>query len=361
VYRNGHAFVAVHVIGRSAAVDALFLLDTGATLSLIDRELLAELNLEPAGDLEGLSVGGTMPVELVEVPFLEIGGVLLEGQVLGTTPLARTMGEQLGIEAAGVLGFDFFSRFIVTLDFNQGRFVLRRAASGPPPAEGTTLPIRFVDQQPTVEGVLDGAFRGRWRLDTGADALAVHTPAAAAWELRSRHEPFRELLTEGLHGATPVSVVRADTFQLGPYVFRRPLLLLPHESTGVLGAGSIDGNLGTSILDRFVLTVDFGRSQIHLVPGPGFAREDRIRTVDFHIGWSGTRVEVLAVEPDGKGHEQGLRVGQEVLRIAGRPATQWTESDLARLWSGERSVVVVVVVRDSTGRQRMALEIPAAP
>jgi len=361
VYRNGHAFVAVHVIGRSAAVDALFLLDTGATLSLIDSELLAELNLEPTGDLQGLSVGGTMPIELVKVPFLRIGGILLEDQVLGTTPFARRMSEQLGVEAAGVLGFDFFSRFVVTLDFSGGRCVLQRADSGPPPAGGTTLPLQFVDQQPTVQGVLDGNFRGRWRLDTGADALAVHTPSAQAWGLHDRHPTIRELVTEGLHGATPVSVVRADAFQLGPYEVRRPLLLLPTDGEGVLAAGSIDGNLGTSILERFVITVDFGRSQIHLVPSPTFAREDRIRTVDFLIGWSGARVEVLAVESSGEGHARGLRAGQEVVRIGGRPAIQWTESELARLWAGETDTSVVVIVRDDAGRHRIAVDIPPAP
>ena len=361
VYRSGHAFIAVHVIGRSAAVDALFLLDTGATLSLLDSELLADLNLEPAGDLQGLAVGGTMPVQLVEIPFLRVGGVLLEGQVLGVTPIARTMSDQLGVEAAGVLGFDFFSRFVVTLDFAGGHCTLQRAGSGQPATEGTTLPLRFVDQQPTVEGVLDGSFRGRWRLDTGADALAVHTPAAAAWGLAERHPAIRELVTEGLSGATPVTVVRADSFQLGPYEIDRPLLLIPSESLGVLGAESIDGNLGTSILDRFEITVDFGRSQLHLVPGPVFLRRDRIRTTDFLIGWSGTGVEVLMVEPGGEGHRSGLRVGQEVLRIAGRSALDWTELELTRLWSGEAGNTVVVVVRDGANRRRIAFDIPPAP
>ena len=361
VYRSGHAFVAVHVIGRSAAVDALFLLDTGATLSLLDSELLADLNLEPQGDLQGLAVGGTMPVQLVEIPFLRIGGVLLEGQVLGATPIARTMGDQLGIEAAGVLGFDFFSRFVVTLDFAGGRCTLERSGSGHPPSEGTTLPLRFVDQQPTIEGVLDGCFRGRWRLDTGADALAVHTPAAAAWGLAERHPAIRELVTEGLSGTTPVSVIRADSFLLGPYEIDSPEVLVPIESVGVLAAESIDGNLGTSILERFELTVDFGRSQVHLVPGPVFLRQDHVRTTDFLIGWSGTRVEVLRVEPGGDGHSSGLRVGQEVLRIAGRSALLWTELELTRLWAGEAEHTVVVVVRDGTNRRRIALDVPASP
>ena len=356
-YRSGHAFIDVHVIGKGAAVDGTFLLDTGSTTSLLDRGVLDALGLEPAGDLEGLAVGGTMEMELVEVPFLRVGGVLLEAQVLGTSTFAEAMSEQLGVEVIGLLGYDFFSRLAVTMDFAGGRCVLHPAGAWQPPDEGAVLTIDFVDQQPVVHAVLDDSLTGRWRLDTGADVLAVHGPAAATWKLTESHPVVREIQAAGIGGTARAMMLRADSFRIGPYEVSRPLVLVPSDPGGVLGAEAIAGNLGTSILERFVMTVDFGRRQLHLVPGPLFGQQDRVQVAGFEIGWVGTRVQVIEVAPGSAAEQQGLRAGQEVLRLAGRLAVKWPQSELERLIAGELGDSVVVVVREGGRRKRIKLDI----
>ncbi len=360
-YETGHALIDVHVIGRSAAVDGAFLLDTGATLSMVDAALLPQLNLEPAGDLEGLAVGGTLDVELVEIPFFRVPGVLLEDQVVGVAAFAEDVSAQLGVEVAGILGYDFFSRFAVTLDLPGRTCTLHHANAWRAPDHGAVLPIEFVDHQPTVHGVLDGAFAGRWRLDTGADALAVHGPAAEAWDLLDLHGPGHPLTTAGMGGTSPAVLVQAHSFALGPYEIGGPRLLLPQGDTGVLHAESIAGNLGTSILERFVLTIDLGREQLHLHPGRGFKHGDRVRTVDFHVGRVGARLEVIRVLPGGEGHSAGLRVGQRVLRIAGRPAARWSDTELNALWAGQGAREITLVVQGDDGRERVHVQVPAGP
>ncbi len=361
IYATGHAFVDVHVIGKSAAVDGLFLLDTGATLSMVDASLLPQLNLEPAGDLEGLAVGGTMEVELAEIPFFNVHGVLLEDQVVGVSTFAEAISGQLGVAVVGILGYDFFSRFAVTLDLAGRTCTLHHANAWSAPEEGVVLDIEFADHQPTVHGVLDGTFVGRWRLDTGADALAVHGPSAEAWDLLQLHGPGRSLTTAGMGGLSRATLVQARSFSLGPYEIGRPQLILPQGDTGVLHAEAIAGNIGTSILDRFVVTVDLGRQVLHLVPGPTWGRHDRVRTVDFHIGWRGARVEVISVLPGGEGEATGLIPGQQVLRIRGKPAAGWTEAELARLWAGESPGEIALVIKGENGRQRVPIHIPPPP
>ena len=360
-YKTGHAFVDVHVIGRSTAVDGAFLLDTGATLSMVDAALLPQLNLEPAGDLEGLAVGGTLDVELAEIPFFNVGGVLLEDQVVGVSTFAEAVSEQLGVEVVGILGYDFFSRFAVTLDLVGGTCTLHHTNAWRAPDDGVTLPIEFVDHQPTVHAVLDGTFVGRWRLDTGADALAVHGPAADAWDLLDLHGPGQILTTAGMGGLTSATLVQAHAFSLGPYGIHHPRVLLPGGDSGVLHAETIAGNLGTSILERFVFTIDLDRQVLHLLPGPGFRRQDRIRTVDFHIGWKGTRVEVITVVPGGEGEAAGLEVGQQVIKIDGRSALGWTDGEFRQLWAGELGSEVVLVVKGDGGRSRIRVEVPEGP
>ncbi len=359
-YQAGHLFVPAHLVAPGTGIDGLLLLDTATTLSMLDRGVVERLGLEPVGDLSGLAVGGTMKIELTRLPFLQVGGVLIEEQLVGVADLSEGIREQLGVEVLGLLGYDFFSRMVVTLDY-QGICGLHHGNTWRVPDGGVTLPLRFVDQQPVVNGTLDGIHAGDWRLDTGADALTVHGPAAAAWDLRGAHGDGRPVSAAGMGGETAARWLDADRFQLGPYAIDGPPIMVPDDPAGVLRAEGTVGNLGNAILERFTVTVDFSGQRVHLQPGPRAGEQLRVHTVDFDVGWVGTRVEVLWVLPGGEGEERGLRAGQRVLRLGGRSALAWTEGELGRLWAGEAESRATMVVRDGHRRLRIPLEIPAAP
>ena len=360
-YRSGHLFIDVTLTGDGISVHGAMLVDTGTTLTMLDVHTAGRLGLQTEGELSGLAVGGSTQVTLVQVAVIDVGGVQLENQVLGVAEFADDMERQMGVPVVGLLGYDFFSRFVVTLDFDAEQAIVQDANSWVPPETGALMPLTFIDQQPALQATLDGDLAGLWRLDTGADSLAIHGPAVGAWDLEQRHGPGRELVVMGMGGETRACIVRARSFALGPYVVEAPLLMLVGDEQGVLSARAIVGNLGNSVLDRFKVTVDFGGERIHLQPGTNFAHTDRIRVVDFDIGWAGTRVKVFTVEPGGEGYRLGLRAQQEVLRINGRSARNWTASELVQLWAGETLRSVVLVVRDATGRHRIRLSIPPPP
>ncbi len=356
----GHLFVPGHLVGDGRGADGLLMLDTAATVSMLDRGIVERLGLETEGALSGLAVGGTMDVALVRLPFLEVGGVYLEHQLLGVTELTAGIREQLGVEVVGILGYDFFSRMVVTLDYS-GACMLHHGNTWRVPEGGVTLPLRFQDQQPTVRGSLDAIQEGEWRLDTGADALTVHARAAREWKLLDRHGPGRPIGALGMGGETSSRLLLADRFRLGPYSLEQPSVMMPENPTGTLAAEGTVGNLGNSVLERFTVTVDFSGRRLHLLPGPLAGEDLRVHTVDFDVGWVGTRVEVLWVEAGGEGERLGLRVGQPVLRVGGRSASRWSEGELTRLWAGGGPERVTLVVRDGRGRRRIEVPIPPAP
>ena len=354
-----HLFVRGHLVGEGAGEDGLFLLDTATTLTMLDRAVVEAIGLQTDGELQGLAVGGTMEVALVELPFLKVGGVYLEGQVVGVTDLSAVQ-EQMGLPVVGLLGYDFFSRMVVTLDYS-GQCTLHHGNTWRVPEGGVTLPLRFMDQQPTVRATLDGVHAGDWRLDTGADALTVHAPAAEAWSLEERHGPGFAIGAQGMGGETASRVLEARRFQLGPYAVDRPSLIVPHDPDGVLRAEGTVGNLGNSVLEHFTVTVDFSGQRVHLQPGPRAGDTLTVHTADFDVGWMGAGVEVLWVLPGGTSDGAGLQAGQRVLRIDGRRAVTWTEGEIDALLGGAGSPSTRLVVRDDVGRRRVTLAIPPAP
>jgi predicted aspartyl protease len=96
-----------------------FVLDTGATLTCIDRDLAERLNLEDArGMVVGSGVGGARRVSLVRIDSLRAGRSTVD-DLLGCTLQLDQLQRLPGIEMEGLLGLNFLRSFRVTLDFER--------------------------------------------------------------------------------------------------------------------------------------------------------------------------------------------------------------------------------------------------
>jgi hypothetical protein len=94
-----------------------FVVDTGASISLIDRALALRLNLPRSGNRQPVSgVGGTEQVVFVHVAKWRMGSVALPSATIASGSLPNDRG---GPTIEGLLGSDQLSQFgKVTLDYN---------------------------------------------------------------------------------------------------------------------------------------------------------------------------------------------------------------------------------------------------
>jgi hypothetical protein len=96
-----------------------FVLDTGATITCVEREIAERLVLAPVRGVVGVGagVGGTGRLELVRFDSLAVGqarAFRLDGCLLDLEHLRA-----LGADVHGLLGLDFLRRFRVSLDFER--------------------------------------------------------------------------------------------------------------------------------------------------------------------------------------------------------------------------------------------------
>lgn len=92
-------------------------LDTGATKTLIDRDVLASIGYEPDEGSESISVitaSGNVDVPIVSVAHLDA----LEQSKENFPVVAHSLPANAGIE--GLLGVDFLRGLRVTIDFREG-------------------------------------------------------------------------------------------------------------------------------------------------------------------------------------------------------------------------------------------------
>ncbi|HEX2166897.1 MAG TPA: retropepsin-like aspartic protease [Longimicrobiales bacterium] len=101
-----------------------FVLDTGATVTCLDDQVVSALDLPEVTGVIGTAagIGGQGGVSLVSLDSLSIGGVRafeLEACVIDLEHLSG-----VGLELHGLIGLNVLSEFLVTLDFERNILTL---------------------------------------------------------------------------------------------------------------------------------------------------------------------------------------------------------------------------------------------
>ena len=103
-----------------------FVLDTGASLTMLSHALGAKLGLAAGTAAEGTGAGGSIEVSLHRIEQISVGAAHaadLEVAVGDLTPIDAVIGEALD----GILGYNFLSRFAVTIDYARRTVAFQRS------------------------------------------------------------------------------------------------------------------------------------------------------------------------------------------------------------------------------------------
>lgn len=104
-----------------------FVLDTGATLTCIDRALADSLGVREMEGVSGMGagIGGTGRMSILEIDSLAVGAARVEQ--LPTCALDLAHLSEVGLDVDGLLGLNFLEAFRVTLDFERDVLILQGA------------------------------------------------------------------------------------------------------------------------------------------------------------------------------------------------------------------------------------------
>jgi hypothetical protein len=178
-----HARVPMITTGDAFLIDVMidgkgpyrFALDTGAS-NAMDSALAAELSLPVAGAFSALGAGEqSVKVGLTRAARVEIGGVTLSDQLFRVLPLSQIVAHDHP-PYRGLLGFEFFDRFVVTFNQDRRRVELDEPAGWQYRGDVVPVPFEFHGRTPVVDGVID-LVPGRFTLDTGqANSVTLYRP-----------------------------------------------------------------------------------------------------------------------------------------------------------------------------------------
>ncbi len=327
---NNHIFVEVKLAGRALTL----FVDTGG-LNIVTPELARELGLAVSGEIEGRGTGDQkVDIGVTQIARVEIGDAFLENQSFYVVPLG-SLSQVEGRPAPGVVGYEVFRRFVARIDYDEQQLTLsdpqRFTYQGP----GVAVPFTFDDHTPRIEAEVDG-LRGWFDLDTGArSSLTLAAPFAKAHDLEAKYAPrFTATSGWGVGGATRSRLARAKRLRIAELEISEPVTLLSLQQAGAFSATDVAGNIGGGVLKRFDLTLDYVHQRIYFEPNSQFAARDVFDRSGLWLNDLGDALEVMDVTAGGPAERAGVRVGERVRAIEGKPVGA---GDLLRLRTRFRS------------------------
>jgi hypothetical protein len=236
-----------------------FELDNGGHF-ILTPETASELGLAPQGTFASAGAGNALRQGgYVKLGAVRVGNAELVNQTAKVLPLSHNdrPGRQ---RRAGILGLEFFERFIVGVDHRNRTVTLSPMSDSAPTYPGRPLRLLFDEDAPLVTGAYEGV-KGNFMLDIGnAGSTIIEDYWARRHGLTSRLMKGKPNDSEWLS---------TGTVSVGPFT-------LENASVSYYGAGergsesthSVAGVVGEPLLSRFNAVYDYGRQTVWLDPLP---------------------------------------------------------------------------------------------
>ncbi len=358
-YKRGHVWIRASVDG--GPLDD-FILDTGCTVSALDRAWARSHAVETQGEMATEGVGGIGTGAWAAVRALSItgpngDGVRVPDLKVGVLELNDDLETYDWSRAAGLIGYDVLGRFTVEIDFDRQELVLHDPATYRYAGAGQALPMTMYAGIPTVEVALNGGCRGQFLVDVGnATVLSVNSDQVDRCHLFGAKRKEVQHWVGGIGGIFTETVCRLDSIRVGPFGWTEPIAGLTLHRYGGAGSKEVQGNLGTSVLERFHCTFDYAHGTLWLEPGRRYPDRDRFsRSGLWLTRWSGN-VYVVRVVRKSPGEAAGFKVRDIVRAIDGRPIEGWTPEQIdALLVDGPVGTVVTLTVERDLVNQDLEL------
>lgn len=223
----------------------LFLIDTGAQgMARADTSLVQKLNISVAGQT-ATSDGSAKKVNINKVRFetLSIGNL----QFRDVEALSRNYNTASYLRHIdGILGFDLFADYLLTLDYPNKRVRLERGAL-PKPDGAQIINFEMRDGNPYID-VSIGSMKVKALVDSG-NIRGIDLPASLVNKLSLASYP--RLIGKGnsVSGEVDLREVRLqDTLSIGRYLFPEPTITFTDVYDEI--------NIGSTILREFAITFD---------------------------------------------------------------------------------------------------------
>lgn len=294
-----------------------FILDTGSGGISLDSATCEEFNIQlKASDTTITGIGGVRKVSFAFDQTLNLPGLKVEHlnfHVNNYEVLSSVYGERVD----GIIGYSFFSRYIVRINFDSSMIEVFSPGKISYPREGTMLHPVFTNLPIQWLTIRDRKRLGfNFYFDTGAGLCLLLSEKFARDSsiLLSRRKPV-VTQAEGLGGKLQMRLTLIREVKIGPYKFKQVPTYLYKDDYNVTSYPFTGGLLGNDLLRRFNMVFNYPNREIHLSPNSHFNEVFDYAYTGLGIYYVNGKIvveDVITGSPADKAH---FKVGDEVIAV----------------------------------------------
>ena len=294
-----------------------FILDTGSGGISLDSATCSEFNIATtASDTTISGIGGIRKVPFVFDETLHLQGLdvkHLNFHVNNYEVLTSVYGEKID----GIIGYSFFSRYIVAINFDSGYIEVFNPGKMDYPRGGTTLHPVFTALPIQWVNIKDQKKMGyNFYFDTGAGLCLLLSEQFAkdSSVLLSKRKPVITQ-AQGVGGKLQMRITVIKEVKIGPYRFRQVPAYLYNDVYNVTAFPFTGGLIGNDLLRRFNLIINYPKREIHLLPNSHFNERFDYAYTGLGIYYENGKIIVGDVIEGSPGAKAKVMVGDEIFAV----------------------------------------------
>ncbi|HTI91253.1 MAG TPA: aspartyl protease family protein [Puia sp.] len=294
-----------------------FILDTGSGGISLDSMTCLRLRLTPKpSDRTILGIAGVRQVKFLYNETLHLPGLAVDSlnfHVNDYDILTSVYGEKVD----GIIGYSFFSRYIVQINYDSLRISVYSKGAFRYPKGGYMLRA-LIASLPIMSAQVSDAVRinNRFYFDTGAGLCALLSTDFVndSLLLDSRKKSYYTQ-AQGLGGKATMRLTTVKELRIGPFRFRKVPTYVFDDQYNVTSYPNLGGLIGNDILRRFNVILNYDRRSIYLTPNSHYREQFDYSYTGLGIYWVDGEIRVGDIMKDSPADKAGLKEDDVILAV----------------------------------------------
>lgn len=235
------------------------------------------------------------------------------------------LGQTIGYDVQGILGYEIFSRFVVKINYEKQQIILLDPKHFRKPRSYEVLPMTIEDTKPyiNIPVKLQGKNEKKLKLmvDTGASHCLLLDPTTDTALVAPSRNIYGSI-GKALGGLIMGKVGRLDYIKTGKSQLKTPIASFPDPGSYTDSLRSTDvfrhGTLGGEALSRYHVIFDYSGGRLYLKKNTTIRHRFNHNLSGLTLIAKGYRLntfEVSEVRKGSAGEEAGLRAGDQLTKI----------------------------------------------
>jgi hypothetical protein len=314
-FTGGVVVIRAQLVGYPDTLN--FIMDTGSGGISLDSTTCIRLNISPVmTDRLIMGIGGIRQLRYVNNRSLKMGNLQVDSlnfHVSDYDILSSVYGDRID----GIIGYSFFSRYIVKIDYDSSQMYVYTKGNIKYPGGGYAFKPNIVSLP--VENAMIRDLREvtpRFYFDTGAGlCLLLNSDFIRDSSILYPDKKPLPTQAQGMGGKANMQVTVLKEFKMGPYRFRNVPTHIFDDEYNITSYPYLAGLIGNDVLRRFNIILNYDKKIFYLTPNSHYRDQFDYSYTGLGLYWIEGEIRVGDVMKDSPAEKAGLKVDDVVIGV----------------------------------------------